>query len=47
MKTSWKLKRSVVMKITEHVIKKINEVKIKWKVFKAEILNQSKVREVL
>ena len=47
MKTSWKLKRSVVMKITEHVIKKINEVMIKWQVFIAEILNQSKVRKVL
>ena len=32
--------RLVVMKITEHVIKKINEVMIKWKVFIAEILNQ-------
>ena len=35
------------MKITEHVIKKINEVMIKWQVFIAEILNQSKVRKVL
>ena len=35
------------MKITEHVIKKINEVMIKWQVFKAEILNQSKVGKVL
>ena len=35
------------MKITEHVIKKVNEVMIKWQVFIAEILNQSKVRKVL